>query len=98
MTTDDGARRAQRLFAEAQALMHVGVWEFDTSTEQVFWSDELFQIFGLVPDEVAPTFEEFLARVANARPPVSNSGSCAPAARSGRFRAGCTPSMTAPAH
>ena len=63
MTTDHDAERAKRLFGEAQALLHMGVWEFDASTEQLYWSDELYQILGLAPGEVPPTFEQFLARV-----------------------------------
>jgi PAS domain S-box-containing protein len=35
--------------AEAQALAHVGSWEWDLSTERLTWSDELYRIFGLEP-------------------------------------------------
>jgi len=65
VTTDDD-RRAQRLFAEAQALLHMGVWELDARTQELYWSDELYQIFGLAPGEVPATFEQFLARVSPA--------------------------------
>jgi PAS domain S-box-containing protein len=63
VTADDPSERAKRLFAEAQALLHMGVWEFDAQTEQLYWSDELYQILGLAPGEVPPTFEQYLARV-----------------------------------
>ena len=63
MTADHDPQQARRLFAVAQALLHMGVWEFDARTEQLYWSDELYQILGLAPGEVPPTFEQYLARV-----------------------------------
>ncbi|MDB4963543.1 MAG: Sensor protein [Myxococcales bacterium] len=59
----DEKLRAQRLFAEAQALLHIGVWEHDLRTNAIYWSDELFQIIGLAPNEVTASYEQFLARV-----------------------------------
>jgi len=46
---------SQRQLKEAQRLAHVGNWEFDTTTEIVTWSEELFRIFGLPPAAVAPS-------------------------------------------
>jgi len=60
---DDELQQAKRRFAEAQALSHTGVWEFDARTTELYWSDELYRILGLAPNEVPPTFEQFLARV-----------------------------------
>ncbi|HEX2294063.1 MAG TPA: EAL domain-containing protein [Actinomycetota bacterium] len=49
-----GERRARRQLedanrdlAAAQALAHVGSWEWDVSDDEVWWSDELYRIFGL---------------------------------------------------
>ncbi len=63
MTAYDERARAQRLFADAQALLHMGVWEYDARTQELYWSDELYQILGIAPGGVPPTFELFLARV-----------------------------------
>ncbi len=61
MTTDDD--RTRRLFAETQALAHLGVWELDAVSGEVFWSDELYQICGLAPREIEPSFEAMLDRI-----------------------------------
>jgi PAS domain S-box-containing protein len=46
---------------EAQRIAHIGSWELDLTTNQVIWSDELFEIFGLKLGEVTPSFEYLLS-------------------------------------
>lgn len=38
--------------AAAQALAHIGSWEWDIANDTVTWSDELYRIMGLEPGEV----------------------------------------------
>src|SRR5438045_2092688 len=38
-----------RQLAEAQALAHIGSWEWDLVTGRVTWSDEHYRIYGLEP-------------------------------------------------
>jgi PAS domain S-box-containing protein len=45
----------QRL-ARAQAIAHLGDWEWDITTNVVQWSDELFRIYGFEPGEIAPDY------------------------------------------
>lgn len=59
----DHAVRNARLLAELQALVHVGIWEWNVKTNDVYWSDELYQILGHPPAAFAPTFEALLAHV-----------------------------------
>lgn len=49
--------------AEVQQLARLGSWQVDGTTGKVLWSDELWRIFGLTPEEFGPTFEEFLTMV-----------------------------------
>ncbi|HXM37546.1 MAG TPA: PAS domain-containing protein [Gemmatimonadales bacterium] len=42
-------RRIQQQLAEAQALAHVGSWDWDVVTDRITWSDEHYRIFGLTP-------------------------------------------------
>jgi PAS domain S-box-containing protein len=35
--------------AESQRIAHIGSWQHNQTTGQVFWSDELFRLFGLDP-------------------------------------------------
>ena len=49
--------------AEAQATARVGSWEWDVRHDIVTWSDELYRIYELQPQEFEATYEGFLARV-----------------------------------
>jgi two-component system cell cycle sensor histidine kinase/response regulator CckA len=42
--------------SRAQAMAHVGDWEWDIATNAVHWSDELYRIYGFHPREVAPDY------------------------------------------
>jgi PAS domain S-box-containing protein len=55
------SRKAQ--LAEAQQLAHLGSWEWDVRTNAVTWSDELYRVYGLAPQEFGATYEAYLARV-----------------------------------
>lgn len=49
-----------RALEEAQALTHLGSWEWDIATDVISWSDELYRIYGMRPQERAIGFEEFI--------------------------------------
>ena len=55
--------RSERDLAEAQRIARVGHWEHDYADGRVYWSDQLYRIFGLVPGEIRPTWEAFLRAV-----------------------------------
>jgi PAS domain S-box-containing protein len=64
--TDDLAtrlERAERQLADAQQLARVGSWEWDVPNNVVWWSDELYRIYGLQPRSIVPSYEDFLERV-----------------------------------
>ncbi len=52
-------QKTQRL-AHAQALAHLGSWDWDIGTGLLEWSDEQFRIFGHEPGSVAMTHDAFL--------------------------------------
>jgi PAS domain S-box-containing protein len=52
--------QTQRL-AHAQALAHLGSWDWEIGSGRMGWSDEQFRIFGYEPGAVAVTHETFLA-------------------------------------
>jgi PAS domain S-box-containing protein len=65
-TTDDLAERlarAERQLADAQLLARVGSWEWDVPANSVWWSDELYRIYGLEPQSLVPSYDDFLERV-----------------------------------
>jgi len=59
----DRVARAERLLSNAQRITHIGSWQWDVGTEHLTWSDELYRIYGLTPQEVPITYAGFLTRV-----------------------------------
>jgi PAS domain S-box-containing protein len=53
-------KEIERGLAEAQAIAHIGNWEWDIATDKVYWSEEMYRIFKRNPQESAPTFTEYL--------------------------------------
>lgn len=44
---------------EAQSLAHIGSWEWDIKENKIFWSDELYRIFGIGKDNFDTTYESY---------------------------------------
>ena len=44
----------------AEEIAHLGSWELDFTTNQLSWSDEVYQIFGLQRQEFSPSYATFL--------------------------------------
>lgn len=55
--------QSRRQLSETQQLTGVGSWEWDIAAGSVWWSDELFRIYGREPGELTPTYETFLEHV-----------------------------------
>jgi len=55
--------RSRQQLAEAQQVARIGSWEWDIVANDVTWSDELFRIYGLVPQSIDVSYGEFLDRV-----------------------------------
>jgi PAS domain S-box-containing protein len=55
----DSEERLQR----SQEIAHLGSWELDLTTNVLAWSDEVYRIFGLKPQEFTATYEAFLETV-----------------------------------
>lgn len=51
---------AQRKLVEAQRLCRIGHWEFDLATQKLGWSDELHELFGLMPGSFDGSHDTFL--------------------------------------
>jgi PAS domain S-box-containing protein len=59
----EALRRSEQSLAEAQRIAHLGNWDWDIVTNELRWSDEVYRIFGLQPQEFGATYEAFLASV-----------------------------------
>ncbi len=49
--------------AAAQAIAHIGNWDWDIVTDGLTWSDEIYRIFGLTPQSFGATYTAFLESV-----------------------------------
>ena len=56
-------RESEARLSKAQEIAHLGSWDLDISTNRLIWSDEVYRIFGLQPQEFSPTYETFLEGV-----------------------------------
>jgi len=48
---------------EAQRIAHLGNWEWDILNNTLMWSDEIYRIFGLMPQQFGATYDAFLNSV-----------------------------------
>ncbi len=56
------AQRTARL-TEAQRIARLGNWELNLVNNNLSWSDEIYRIFGLAPQQFGATYEAFLQAV-----------------------------------
>ncbi len=49
--------------SEAQAITHLGSWEQNLLTNELFWSDETFRVLGMDQRKPKPSFALFMERV-----------------------------------
>ncbi|MGB0385477.1 MAG: PAS domain S-box protein [Ardenticatenaceae bacterium] len=56
-------RQRSTILAEAQRLAHLGSWDWNVSSGQVNWSDELYRIFGYEEQSFPVTIDTFIEHV-----------------------------------
>jgi hypothetical protein len=62
-TADEQLRQTAAQLGEAQALSHIGSWEWDLATGTLCWSQELYSIWGIAADRFGASYEAFLETV-----------------------------------
>lgn len=60
---EESLRQNEASMATAQRIVHMGNWETYIPTGYLYWSDEIYRIFGLEPKEFSATVEAFFATV-----------------------------------
>ncbi|WP_048171046.1 PAS domain S-box protein [Methanosarcina siciliae] len=53
-------KESEKGLAEAQRMAHIGNWDWDFVTGEVYWSDEMFHIFGLAPQKFGLPYNDVL--------------------------------------
>jgi PAS domain S-box-containing protein len=60
----EALRRSEAYLAEAQRVTHTGSWASDGIThEALYWSEEMFRIFGFDPQQGLPMRDQWLERI-----------------------------------
>ena len=60
---EEALRESEASLAEAQRIAHVGHWDFDWTTNELYWSDEIYRIFGVTKEESEGTFKDYFSRI-----------------------------------
>jgi PAS domain S-box-containing protein len=61
---EESLRSSEAYLVEAQSLTHTGSCAIDgASQETVYWSDEMFRLFGFDPQQGLPMFDQWLQRI-----------------------------------
>ncbi|MDH5392931.1 MAG: PAS domain-containing protein [Gammaproteobacteria bacterium] len=55
--------RSEETFLKAQEIAHIGSWDWDIVGGELAWSDEIYRIFGLKPQEFGATYDAFLQSI-----------------------------------
>lgn len=53
-------KESEEGLAEAQQMAHLGNWDWIIITNEMYWSDEIYRIFGRTPQEFGATYYGFL--------------------------------------
>lgn len=61
--TEQDLRHNEKLFRESQMIGKIGHWELAFETGKFDWSDEIYRVFGMHPQETKATYAAFLAKV-----------------------------------
>ena len=61
--TNKNLLQSQKNLSKAQELAHLGSWEWDIKKDKLWWSDEVYRIFGLKVGAIKPNFDVFMSYV-----------------------------------
>jgi len=59
----EALRASEAGLAQAQRIAHLGNWDWNIATGELHWSDEIYRILGLAPQQSVVTYETFLNSV-----------------------------------
>ncbi|MDD5034659.1 MAG: diguanylate cyclase [Methylococcaceae bacterium] len=57
--TEEALRMSEQHLKMAQAIGHLGHWEWDMNTGAIRWSDETYRILGYEPQALIPSYDTF---------------------------------------
>ena len=60
---DARLRHSEASLAEAERIARLGNWEYDIAADHLSWSDEIYRIFEVDPQQFGASYEAFLAAI-----------------------------------
>ena len=60
---EEELKKSERRLKEAQQVAHLGYWEYEPLSNKLYWSEEIYRIFGVTPDEFGGSYEDFMGMV-----------------------------------
>lgn len=60
---EEALRESEALLNRTQKMAHIGSWRLDLEKGGLYWSDEVYRIFGIEPQAFAATYEAFVERL-----------------------------------
>jgi len=60
MGIEEALKKNRASLVEAQKIARLGNWDWDIVSNTLHWSDEIYRIFGIKPDEFGATYESFV--------------------------------------
>ncbi len=60
---EQALRSKEQLLAKSQEIAHLGSWVLESDTQHLYWSDEVYRIFGIQPHDFPASYEAFLELV-----------------------------------
>ncbi len=61
--SEESLRKSEARLANAQRIAHLGSWDWNILKNKLYWSDEIYRIFGLTPQAFGATYDAFLESV-----------------------------------
>ncbi|MDT8376720.1 MAG: diguanylate cyclase [Mariprofundaceae bacterium] len=61
--TDSELNRVKLQLEEAQSIAHIGSWEWSIRDHKVYWSDEIYRVFGVSRSRFNPGYDNWLSLV-----------------------------------
>jgi len=59
----ESLNESEKRLSQAQKMVHVGNWKWNIVTGELYWSDEVYRIFGRDPEKFEATYDNLLSSV-----------------------------------
>jgi len=61
--SEEVLKKNESRLAESQNIAHIGSWEYNTDTDELWWSDEIYRIYGLQNDINKISIDKFIHHI-----------------------------------